>query len=324
MKLLSILAIIALFSSITKAQVKKDYYKNAHLKYQANTKDGRLDGSFTSWYPNGQKKIEGEFRNNQKIGAWKIWSPAGILKTHRVYQNNFQFEVLVYQNDQGVALPQTNFSTYELTKNEAGFIPYPATEPSNVYWEKVIWRNVKKNPTNAPLFNGGNMELLFKELASAEKIPIYKEDSDAFKEAFNARERKQLLNQKNIELVGYTIKEVQFFELTRSLSESRILGICPIVKIGNKEKALCWLKYEDIRPFLAKQTVTVAYNPMVETVEDWLHFRHFQSLIKKESNAYDRAIADYTTGTALEKEQERIEMKLIEVVSSFWAYEPLK
>jgi gliding motility associated protien GldN len=323
MKLLSILVAIALFSSIAKAQEKRAYYKNAHLKYQVNTKDGRLNGSYTSWHPNGQKKATGQFLNNQRTGSWKVWSPAGILKVHRVYQNNFQFKVLAYQDDQGTSLPIPDFLVYELTKNEADLIPYPATKPSNVYWEKCIWRKIENKKDNAPLFSGASKKVLFKELATTEKIPIYKADSDVFKEAFNARERKELLNQKELKLVGYAIKEVQFFELTRNLSESRILGICPIVIVDGKKKALCWLKYEDIRPFLAKQKVNVAYNPMVETVEDWLHFRHFQGLIEKESNVYDRTIADYTTGSALKEEQERIEMKLIDVEHDFWMFQEI-
>lgn len=324
MKLLLIIAAIILFLSTTKAQVKRDYHENTQLKYQVNTKDGRFDGTYTSWHPNGQKKAEGLFKNNQRIGSWKVWSPTGVLKVHRVYQNHFQFQVLAYQGDHDIALPRPDLAVYELTKNESGFIEYPVTEPDNVYWEKRIWRRLEDNSMNAPLFSGQSKEFLFKELAASKDIPIYKADSDGFKASFNARERKQLLSQENVTLVAYEIKEVQFFELTRNLSESRILGICPIVKIDDKEQALCWLKYEDIRPLLAKQKVSIASNPMVATVEDWLHFRHFKSLIKKESNVYDRAIADYATGDALEKEQERIEMQLIDLEHDLWMFEPLK
>lgn len=322
MKLLSMFAAMTLFLSISKAQVISDYYKNPPLKYQANTKDGCLDGTFTSWHSNGQKKAEGEFNMNQRIGTWKVWNSAGILKVHRVYQNNFQFEVLACQSDRDLPLLRSNFLRYELTKNDAGFISYPKTEADNIYWETMIWRKVEKNQTNAPLFKEENKKHLFKELATAENIPIYKSDSDAFKDAFNAKDRKQLLNQEKIELVGYVIKEIKFFDVTINLTESRILGICPIVKInGEEEKALCWLKYEDVRPLLAKQKITVAYNPMVETVEDWLHFRHFQSLIEKESNMYDRSVADYTTEETIKKEQERIEMRLIDGEHDLWMFE---
>jgi gliding motility associated protien GldN len=325
MKLLSMFAAMVLFSSISEAQVISDYHKNTNLKYQANTKDGRLDGVFTSWHSNGQKKAEGEFNNNQRVGTWKVWSPAGILKGHRVYQNNFQFEALACQSEPQTSVLRANFLRYELTKNEAGFIPYPKTEADNIYWEKKIWRKVEKNQTNAPLFKEENKKRLFEELASAKNISIYKADSDVFKDAFKAKGRKQLLNQEKVELVGYAIKEIQFFDLTRNLTESRILGICPIVKInGEEEKALCWLKYEDVRPFLAKQKVTVAYNSMVETVEDWLHFRHFQSLIEKESNVYNRTIADYTTEETIKKEQERIEMRLIDGEHDLWMFDAVK
>ena len=63
------------------------------------------------------------------------------------------------------------------------------------------WRKVENNQTNAPLFKEENKKRLFEELASAKKIPIYKADSDVFKETFKVRDRKQLLNQEKKRLI---------------------------------------------------------------------------------------------------------------------------
>lgn len=320
MKLLSMLAAIALFSSVTKAQIKRAYHKNAHLKYEVNTRNGLLNGTYTSWYPNGQKKAEGEFQNNQRMGTWKVWSPLGILKTHRNYQNAYQFTILTQQDDNGESLSIPKFLVYELMKNEMDYIEYPNTDGKDVCWQKNIWRKIEKNATNAPLFSGQTMDVLLKELSKNKTISIYKPSFDKAKVELNAGEREKLLKQKEETLVGFYIKEVAFFDLARQLSENRIFQICPIVKSkeGDKEKALFWLSYEEIRPLFAQQKVSVVGNSMIETLEDWLHFRHFQSTIEKESNAYDRKIEAYATGNAFKKEQERIEMQLLDREHDLW------
>ncbi len=326
MKLLSMLVLVALLSFTLKAQIKRDYHQNARLKYQVETTNGCLNGKYTCWYPNGQKKAEGQFLNNQRVGDWKVWGASGVLKVHRKYQNHFQFETLVYQDDNGVALSTPERSIYPLNKNKAGYIEYPATQLDNVYWEKRIWRQLSDNKTNSVLLGGQSHHLLFNQLASAKDIPIYKTDSDDFQELFSETERTAIFQQNKVQIIGYKIKEVQFFELTRGISESRILGICPIIKSKKEEegKPLCWLKYEDIRPLLAQLTAHSTSNSMVENLDDWLHFRCFQSIIEKETNAYDRALAEYTSGDALKKEQERIEMALIDREHDFWMVQELK
>lgn len=327
MKLLSILVIITLLFSSVKAQVKRAYHKNALLKYQVNTKDGRLDGTYTSWYLNGKKKAEGQFKNNQRIGYWRIWNPEGVLRVHRDYQNHYQFTTLSNQDNNGNLLPMLAISKYDLTKNKEGYISYPATENENVYWERMIWRKVENNEANTPLFGGRIVHQMFNKLVNAKAIKLYSPDSEKLKEVLSVEKRKEVLQ---IALgaekfAGFYIKEVHFFDLTRRIVESRILAICPYIKMDDEDQALCWLKYEDIRPILAEFPMGTPYNTMIETIEDWMHFRHFQSVIEKETNVYDRKIEVYAkTEEAIIKEQERIEMGLLDLEHDFWLLQEIK
>ena len=45
-------------------------------KYEANYKDGKLDGLVVSWHENGQKKAEATFKDNEGISI-KYWNSKG-------------------------------------------------------------------------------------------------------------------------------------------------------------------------------------------------------------------------------------------------------
>ena len=42
-------------------------------KYEANYKDGKLDGLVVSWHENGQKHTEANYKNGKLDGLWVVW-----------------------------------------------------------------------------------------------------------------------------------------------------------------------------------------------------------------------------------------------------------
>lgn len=67
-------------------KVKKEYYTNGNIKYEAEMKDGKQNGHFIKYHPNGKIAIEGSFVNNQREGYFKTYFENGILKDEGYYK----------------------------------------------------------------------------------------------------------------------------------------------------------------------------------------------------------------------------------------------
>jgi hypothetical protein len=60
------------------------------------------------------------------------------------------------------------------------------------------------------------------------------------------------------------------------------------------------------------------YPSTLKTVDDIFFFRYFPSTIYKESNVKNQLISDYAKGSAIQLEDERIEVELIEMEHDLW------
>lgn len=132
-------------------------------------------------------------------------------------------------------------------------------------------------------------------------------------------------------VVGYRLKEEWFFDKARSVMDVRIIGIAPMIyaedESGNKieggiKKPLFWIYYPEARNVLVNyETFNRGNEAERRTFDEIFMKRMFNSQIYKESNVYDRRIADYAIAPidAL-LESERIKSELMILEHDLWEY----
>lgn len=124
------------------------------------------------------------------------------------------------------------------------------------------------------------------------------------------------------------IKEDMFFDKQRSVTEIRIIGVCPVKdnidpKTGEFRgyQPLFWVNFPEARPLLAKAEVFNRQNSAQKmTYDDLFWKRMFDSYIYKEENVYDRKIDEYATGLDAMLESERIKNELFMFEQNLWEY----
>ena len=124
------------------------------------------------------------------------------------------------------------------------------------------------------------------------------------------------------------IIEDRFFDKKRSMIDVRILGVCPVAEIMNKETLevekvkLFWVWLPEARQVLANATVFNTNNNMERlTYDEFLHKRLFASVITKETNLYDRAIFEYKKDRMHQLlEADRIKNDIRNLESDLWEY----
>ena len=124
------------------------------------------------------------------------------------------------------------------------------------------------------------------------------------------------------------IVEDRFFDKKRSVIDVRILGLCPVAEIMNKETyemekvKLFWVWLPEARQTLANSTVYNTDNSIERiTYDEFLQKRLFSSVITKESNLYDRAIFEYKKDRMQQLlEADRIKNDIRNIESDLWEY----
>ncbi len=146
------------------------------------------------------------------------------------------------------------------------------------------------------------------------------------------------------EIISYRIKEVWYFDKQYSTFRVQILEIEPIIEYERQtannsyydeepdeeaveatktKKRLGYIYYSELRPFLAKQEVfNVKNNAARLSFDDLITWkRDFSSLIYKESNVYDRDIAEYIANSRDQRiESEKITDKLRTFENDLWEF----
>jgi gliding motility associated protien GldN len=126
----------------------------------------------------------------------------------------------------------------------------------------------------------------------------------------------------------YLVIEDRFFDKKRSVIDVRILGLCPVAEIMNKETLeiekvqLFWIWLPEARQLLANATVFNTNNRVERlTYDEFLHKRLFTSVITKETNLYDRAIFEYKSDRMHQLlEADRIKNDIRNMESDLWEY----
>ena len=146
------------------------------------------------------------------------------------------------------------------------------------------------------------------------------------------------------DIISYNIKEIWYFDKQTSTFKTQILTLEPIMEYVRPntssnydeegqdnenvseapvKKRIGYIYYNELRPFLAKQEVfNVKNNAARLSFDDLITWkRDFSSLIYKESNVYDRDIADYIANSRDQRiESERITNKLRVFENDLWEF----
>ncbi len=129
------------------------------------------------------------------------------------------------------------------------------------------------------------------------------------------------------EVKSYYIKESAYYDQSTATFHTKVLALCPIMEReddfgeGATKYPLFWVKYEDIAPFLTKQTLMTSNlnNAAIMSVDDYFTRNLYKGKIYKTNNMLGKTLAQYcTTDSAMTREQKRIEAEIREFEKNMW------
>ncbi len=241
-------------------------------------------------------------------------------------------------------------------------IPYVQLREADIMWLQRVWREVDmREKVNQsfyfplkPTQGRKNFMKVIMDGIQQERITAYSpydsatgQFDDGFKLPFTSDEAfrtlayvtqittynqydeeilKDTLNEIGLEeITRFRIKEEVFFDKQRSVMETRILGIAPMIPDktiddGSVREAF-WIYFPEARFVFAEAEV---YNPHNDvdrlTFEELFWKRKFSSRITKESNVYDRAIEQYRVPLDALLEAEKIEEEIFNREHDMWSF----
>ncbi|MFT6679528.1 MAG: gliding motility associated protein GldN, partial [Granulosicoccus sp.] len=129
------------------------------------------------------------------------------------------------------------------------------------------------------------------------------------------------------QIFRYRIKEQWIFDKQHSRMTARTIGIAPLIEIRGEDgsfrgfQELFWIDYPESRKVLAQHPVFLRHNDnKALNYDDLFAKRYYDSFLVKESNVFNRNIREYAQGIDGLLEGERIEEKIRNMESDFWAY----
>lgn len=129
------------------------------------------------------------------------------------------------------------------------------------------------------------------------------------------------------EVLSYYIKECSYYDQANSTFHTKVIALCPVMHRtddfgGEATKyPLFWIKYDDLSPFLSKQTVMTSNlnNAATMSAEDFFTMNMYKGKIYKTTNMLGKTLAQYCpTDSAMAIEQKRIEGELVEFEKHVW------
>lgn len=127
------------------------------------------------------------------------------------------------------------------------------------------------------------------------------------------------------EILKFRIKEEVFFDKQRSVMETRILGIAPMIPDKEGEegsyKPAFWIYFPEARFVFAEAEVYNNHNDVDRmTYEELFWKRKFNSRIIKMSNVYDRSIDQYKSPMDALLEAEYMEEQIFNREHDLWSF----
>ena len=214
-------------------------------------------------------------------------------------------------------------------------ISYPAamTMSEDVVWRRDIYREIDLNePVNSGLYypeepNGDQQNLftyIFKLMITG-KIKVYEYRLDG-NEVFNDSARVKPLefldnygiyyerNGKSMhidnsdipsrDVKAYYLKESAYYDQASATFHKKVIALCPIMMRtddfgdSGQKYPLFWVKYDDIAPFLAKQTIMISdlNNAATMSADDYFTKNQYKGQIYKTTNMLGKTLSQIVAG----------------------------
>ena len=167
---------------------------------------------------------------------------------------------------------------------------------------------------------------LFSDSARIKPL-AFLENYHIFYERVNGRVRIDNSDIPSREVTAYYIKESAYYDQATATFHTKVLALCPILKReddfgdGTTAYPLFWVKYEDLAPFLTKQTIMTSNlnNAATMSMDDYFTRTQYRGKIYKTNNMLGRTLAQYCpTEEKLTAEQRRIEAEIAQFEKNMW------
>lgn len=237
-------------------------------------------------------------------------------------------------------------------------LPFVEVSEDDIYWFKEYITAIDlKQPSNQPLYfpifptrDRKNMTMVMMEAVMKDKtvqpyedpyfespLEVGKVEKMLFRieknviEDFETGAEKEVIDTIRIretQIIEYLVREERYFDKKRSVMESRIVAICPVALVQNREtyqfekQQLFWLYFPDLRPILANSNVWNEGNSWQRmTYDEFFLKRLYTAEIKKVSNLQDRFVYDYNKSKRDQHlEAERIKEEYRNFEHDLWSY----
>src|SRR5574344_2344699 len=239
--------------------------------------------------------------------------------------------------------------------------PTTAPMPEDVVWRRDIYRTLDLTQNeNAGLYYpvepvGTQMNLftyIFKLVLSG-NLTVYEyrldgnesfTDSDKVKlkgmldsyhifyEEKNGKLRVDNSDIPSAEVLSYYIKECSYYDQGSSTFHTKVIALCPVMHRSDDfggeatKYPLFWIKYDDLAPYLSKQTIMTSNlnNASTMSVDDYFTMNKYKGKIYKTNNMLGKTLAQMAMGkndsydamdeaasdSIIAKEQKRIEKQI--------------
>lgn len=244
----------------------------------------------------------------------------------------------------------------QLTTRARISFPVENKMSEDVVWRRDIYRELDlNNEANAGLYYpvepvGGQMNLftyIFKLMMTGQ-IRVYEyrldgnesfEDSarvkpkaflDNYHIFYERKDGRVHIDNSDIpsrEVTAYYLKESAYYDQSTATFHTKVLALCPIMKRqddfgdGATTYPLFWIRYDDLAPFLAKQTIMTSNlnNAATMSIADFFTLNKYRGKIYKTTNMLGLTLAQYCKNdSAIGKEQKRIEDEIIAFEKNMW------
>ena len=264
------------------------------------------------------------------------------------------------RRQQQAAAQQSNKNNMT-TRAQIAF-PTEAKMDEDVVWRRDVYREIKLNEdANAGLYYpveplGTQMNLftyIFKLMMAGPRhggISAYSYDvntgSERFEEALRVSPLKFLddyhvyyertdrgvhIDDSDIpsgEVKGYFVKESAYYDQATATFHTKVQALCPVMYReddfgdGVTKYPLFWVRYDDLAPFLAKQTIMTSNlnNAATMSLDDYFTMNAYQGKIYKTTNMLGKTLAQVAGGDTakLSREQQRIEKEIARFEQQMW------
>lgn len=250
---------------------------------------------------------------------------------------------------------QRNQSRDQLTTRAQISFPTQAGMQEDVVWRRDIYRELNlQEDANAPLYypiepQGAQMNLftyLFKLMLRGQ-IKAYEYDVNSgdarFDESlrvkpldflkkydiyFERTDRGIHIDDSDIpgrEVKSYFIKENAYYDQNTATFHTKVVALCPVLVRnddfgdGGTKYPLFWVDYDDIAPFLTRQTIMTSNlnNAAVMSVDDYFTMNRYKGKIYKTGNMLGTTLPQ-DNDTLRAQAQQKIENEILAFEKNIW------